>query len=104
MKLRTWPAVAAVFLSLLCVSATSLGANGHIDSPENLAKIIVGTTNAQQVQELLGTPLRTMKFPALGLQAMEYEMRDYSDYIIVSISIGNDGIVRGVMRIRQSGS
>jgi hypothetical protein len=104
MKLRTWPTVAAVSLSLLCVSAMSFGANGRIDAPENLARIIVGTTNAQQVQELLGTPLRTMKFPARGLQAMEYQMHDYSDWIIVSISIGNDGVVREVMRIRQSGA
>lgn len=104
MKLRTWPTLAAVSLSLLTVSATSFGANGHIDSPENLARIIPGTTNARQVKELLGMPLRRLQFPSRGLQALEYEMSEYSDRIIVSISIGNDGVVREVMRIRQSGS
>ena len=36
-----------------------------------------------------------------GLDAWEYEYRDYSETVVLSISIGGDGVVREVMRIRR---
>jgi outer membrane protein assembly factor BamE (lipoprotein component of BamABCDE complex) len=77
---------------------------GRVESIDLLDKIQPGVTTAQQVRELLGPPARTMHFPARGLDALEYEARDYSDRLIVSISIGSDGVVREVMRLRQSGA
>ena len=35
---------------------------------------------------------------------MQAEARDYSDRLVISISIGADGVVRDVMRTRQSGN
>lgn len=101
MKIRIWAALAALSLALLSACAASLGANGRIDSPGDLGKIQVGATNERQVRDLLGAPLRTLQVPR-GLQAMEYEMRDYSGLIYVYISIGKDGVVREVMRVRRS--
>jgi len=44
----------------------------------------------------------TLSFPARGLQALEYEARDYSNSLLISISFGSDGVVREVMSLRQS--
>jgi outer membrane protein assembly factor BamE (lipoprotein component of BamABCDE complex) len=90
--------------SLAMLFAGSVFANGRIESVALLDKIQPGVTTAQQVRELLGPPANTMHFPARGLDSLEYEARDYSDRLVISISIGSNGIVREVMRLRQSGS
>lgn len=102
MKIREWTVRAAVSLSLLFASAASFGSNGQPNILDNVAKIKAGVTNAQQVRDLLGAPLRTLQFPSRGLQALEYEVQEYSEFVTVSIAVGNDGVVRDVMRIRKS--
>jgi len=104
MTRQNFSAAALAALSLLCASGMSFGANGRIDAPQNIAKIVPGSTTDQQVRDLLGMPLRTMTFPARGLKVMEYDMYDYSDHILVEISIARGGIVRDVTRLVQSGS
>jgi outer membrane protein assembly factor BamE (lipoprotein component of BamABCDE complex) len=91
---------AALAAALLAISPLALG-GGHLTSTENVDKIRPGVTSAQQLQDLLGAPLRKMHFQATGLDAWEYEYRDYSDTVVLSISIGSDGVVRNVAHLRR---
>ena len=99
MKPKKWLLAA----SLAMLVAGGAFASGRIESLDLLDKIRPGVTTAQQVRELFGPPARTLSFPARGLQALEYEARDYSNSLVISISFGSDGVVREVMRLRQSG-
>ena len=101
MKLGKW--LSATSLAML-FAGSALAGGGRVESLDLLDKIRPGVTTAQQVRELLGPPANTMPFPARGLDSLEYEARDYSDQLVISISIGSDGIVREVMRLRQSSS
>jgi hypothetical protein len=76
-------------------------AQGQLSSLEPVAKIQPGVTTAGQVRELLGPPARILKFPARGIEAMEYDARDYGR-IVISIAIGSDGKVRDVTRLGLS--
>jgi len=102
MKLRKFTILAAASLPLFFANAASFGSNGRENLLDNVLKIKAGVTTAQQARELLGPPGNTMNFPARGISTMEYEVRQYSEMITVSIAIGNDGIVRDVMQIRKS--
>jgi outer membrane protein assembly factor BamE (lipoprotein component of BamABCDE complex) len=83
-------------------AAGVFASGGRVESLDLLDRIQPGVTTAQQVRELLGPPANTMHFPARGIDSLEYEAREYSDRLVISISIGSDGIVREVMRLRQS--
>lgn len=102
MKLHQWPAVAAFALALSCASPATFG-DGYIPSGEVLSRIRPGATTSQQLRELLGAPLRVLRFPASGLEAWEYEMQEYSKRVTISISVGANGVVRDIQRIRQDG-
>jgi hypothetical protein len=100
MKAKKWLAAA------LLAAATMGGAwaqGGRIQSLDKLAQIRPGVTTVQQVREMFGPPARTLTLRGKGLQAMEYEARDYSDLLVISISYGSDGIVREVLRLRVPG-
>ena len=90
-------ASAAVLLGL----AGTAWAQGYLLSLEPLRNIQPGVTTAQQVRALLGAPARTLRFPGRGIEAMEYDARDYGR-IVISIAIGADGKVRDVQRIGLS--
>src|SRR5262245_7967116 len=90
-------------LAMLLAWGVPAYAQGYLASQEPLAQIRPGTTTAQQVRDLLGAPARTLSFPARGIQALEYDARDFGRRIVVSIAVGNDGIVRDITRIQQSG-
>lgn len=100
MNLRKWLSIAGLTLLL---SSGALAGGGRVESLDLLAKIQPGVTTSQQVRELLGPPSQMMHFPAQGLDTLVYEARDYADRLLISISIGEDGVVRQVMRLRQSG-
>ena len=74
-------------------------AGGYLDSLAALDGIKVGVTTGQQVRDLLGPPLNTMRFPARGVESLEYEGRGEFGRVLVSISVGN-GIVQEVLRRR----
>jgi len=101
MKAKFALVYAATAAAVLALSPVAL-AGGHLMSTENVDKIRPGVTSAQQLQDLLGTPLRKMHFPARGIDAWEYEYPDYDEMIILSISIGSDGLVREILRLRRS--
>jgi len=94
---------AAVLLStaLLGWSGHAL-AHGKLQSLDALARIQPGVTKAAQVRELLGAPARTLRFPARGIEALEYDAYDWNRRMVVSIAVGSDGTVRDVQRIVQS--
>ena len=75
-------------------------AGGYLDSLASLDGIRNGTTTTQQVRDLLGPPLNTMRFPARGIQVLEYEGRGEGGRVLVSITVGDDGVVREVLRRR----
>ena len=87
--------------ALLAASPLALG-GGYLTSTDNVDKIRPGVTSTRQLQELLGTPLRKMHFPSRGIDAWEWEYRDYSDTVVLSISVGADGLVREITRLRRS--
>lgn len=74
---------------------------GYLSSLDALGKIQPGVTTASQVRELLGAPARTLRFPARGIEALEYDAREYGR-IVVSITVGSDGKVRDISRIASS--
>lgn len=82
------------------VAGSAYAAGGYIDSLAPLDGIRNGTTTAQQVRDLLGQPLNTMRFPARGIQVLEYEGRGDSGRVLISITVGDDGVVREVLRRR----
>jgi hypothetical protein len=93
--------LAALFAALFAGGAFAFG-GGRIDSLASLDKIRPGVTTVQQVREMFGPPARSMRFPNRGIEAIEYEARDYTDRYIISISYGSDGIVREVLKLRQA--
>lgn len=86
----------------LLAAGSALAANGRVESLDLLDKIKPGVTTAQQVRDLLGPPANTMQFPARGIETLEYEASDFGR-LMISISVGGDGVVREVLRMRQSG-
>jgi len=102
-KMKTHTGRLAALLAAL-LAGCALAAGGRVESLALLDKIRPGVTTAQEVRELLGPPANTMYFPARGLHSLQYEARDYSDRLVISISFGSDGIVREVLRLTQSSS
>lgn len=99
MRLRKW--LIAALAALFTGGAFAFG-GGRIDSLASLDRIKPGVTTVQQVREMFGPPARSQSFPKRGIDAIEYEARDYTDRYIISISYGSDGIVREVLRMRQA--
>jgi hypothetical protein len=81
-------------------AGSAFAAGGYIDSLASLDGIKSGATTAQQVRDLLGQPLNIMRFPARGIQVLEYEGRGEGGRVLVSITVGDDGVVREVQRRR----
>jgi len=100
--MKAWRSLAAA-VAALCVAGAAWAAGGRIENLDRLAQIRPGVTTVAQVREMFGPPARTLTLRAKGLQAMEYEARDYSDLLVISISYGSDGIVREVLRLRLAG-
>ena len=91
----------SIFVAAALAWGAAALAQGYLSSLDALGRIQPGVTTALQVRELLGAPARTLKFPARGIEAMEYDARDYGR-IVISIAIGSDGKVRDVTRIGVS--
>ena len=72
-------------------------------SLDPLDRIRPGVTKADEVRSLLGAPARHLRFPARGIEAMEYDARAFGQRITVSIAIGSDGTVRDIQRLQQAG-
>jgi hypothetical protein len=81
-------------------AGSAAAAGGYIDSLAALDGIKTGVTTAQQVRDLLGPPLNIMRFPARGVETLEYEGRGESGRQLIQISVGGDGVVREVLRRR----
>ncbi len=96
MKAGKWFVTAALFFA-----GSVFAAGGYLDSLASLDGIKVGVTTGQQVRDLLGPPLNTMRFPARGrgIESLEYEGRGEFGRVLVSISVGN-GVVQEVQRRR----
>jgi outer membrane protein assembly factor BamE (lipoprotein component of BamABCDE complex) len=77
-------------------------AQGYLASLAPLDRIRSGVTRAAEVRELLGAPARHLRFPARGVEALEYDAHDYNRKMVVSITIAGDGTVRDVQRIPLS--
>lgn len=92
----------AASLALLVAGSVFAFGGGRIDSMASLDRIKPGVTTVQQVRELFGPPAQNLSFPRLGYDAIQYDLRDYGDRYLISISYGSDGIVREVMKLRQS--
>ena len=86
---------------LLAVGAAF--ANGFIQSPELLDKIRIGVTTAQEVEQILGPPLKRSSFPRLGRVSMDYTIAGDmgKNRIEVGILIDGAGIVRDIQKIPQ---
>ena len=100
MEPRKWRVFALLAIALLYAGRASSG-GGYFLSPELLAKIQPGTSNAQQVRETLGAPLKTMKFPRLQQEVMQYETTEFSDVFDIFITLDNDGVVREIQKTKR---
>ena len=87
--------------SLAMLFAGSAFAGGRFISVALLDKVHPGVTTEQQVRELLGQSVHIVDYPARGWHELEYEAHDYGDSLVIWISVGNDGIVREVARMKR---
>ncbi len=92
------------FLAALLTLLASDGvfAAGRYISLSLLDKIHPGVTTEQQVRDLLGQSVHVIDYPARGEHDWEYEATDYGDLLEIWITFGNDGIVRGVTRMKPN--
>jgi hypothetical protein len=95
-----WLAIAAALLTGPFFAGEPR-AGGRFISLALLDNIRPGVTTEQQVRELLGQSVHIVDYPARGRHELEYEARDYGDPLVIWISVGNDGIVREVARMRR---
>jgi len=100
---RTRILIAAGALAAGILVAGGAYAGGRFVPLALLDKIKPGVTTEQQVLELLGPSPRTIDYPKRGLRDLQYETVDYGDFLNVVISIGNDGLVRDVARMKHQG-
>jgi hypothetical protein len=99
MNSRTLKTLSLAAAALVAFASPAMAA-GFIESQEVLAKVRPGTTNAKELEALLGAPLRRYTLRASGHQAWEWEALEFSKRVTISITIGTDGIVRDLQRIR----
>ena len=90
----------ATTLAMLLPAAAVLG-GGYLQSPDLLDKIKPGVTTAKEVEEILGAPSNRAHFPARGLTSMDYQMMVWSDLYDVAVMIGDDGVVREVLKLKR---
>jgi hypothetical protein len=83
--------------------AGSAFADGRFIPLALLDKIKPGVTTEKQVLELLGPSPRTIEYPRTGLRDLRYQAVDYGDYLDIYVSIGKDGVVREVTRMKPGG-
>lgn len=100
---RTRILIAAGALSAGILVAEGAIAGGRFVPLASLDKIKPGVTTERQVLELLGPSPRTIDYPRRGLRDLQYETVDYGDFLNVVISVGNDGLVRDVARMKHQG-
>ena len=87
--------------------AALLGPDGRLQAIEqrltdaNLAQIVLGTTTARQVRELLGPPPTTSHLPRLARDVWEYKMGDNAVTYVLWVQSSADGIVREVYKVED---
>ena len=87
--------------------AVLLGPDGRLQTIEqrltdaSLAKIVLGTTTAPEVRELLGPPPTTSSLPRLGRDVWEYKMGDSALPFVLWVQFSADGIVREVFKAKD---
>ena len=88
--------------------AVLLGVDGRLQAVEqrltdaNIAKIVLGTTTAAQVRELLGPSLIHSSLPGLERNVWGYRMGDRVLPYILWVQFSPDGIVREVIKLREN--
>lgn len=87
--------------ALLLLAGVTAFARGLIQPPELLDKIKIGTTTAQEVEQILGPPANRSSFPRLGLVSMDYVMIVWGETLDVGVMIDNGGIVRDIQKVRR---
>lgn len=94
---------AFIAVAAAAVLSASLGAAaaGYIDSADKVAQVRSGATTAKQLEEMFGAPLRKLRFGQR--EVWEYEAPDGGRRVVISISLGANGVVQDIARIRQDG-
>jgi hypothetical protein len=62
-------------------------------TPENLAKLVPGTSRENDVRDLLGPPQRVDRFPRQERDAWSYQAQGIEPQVIV-VELSGDGVVR----------
>ena len=87
--------------------AVLLGPDGRLQAIEqrltdaNIAKILLGTTTAREVRELLGPPPTISNLPRLERDVWEYKMGDNTLPFVLWVQFSADGIVREVFKAKD---
>jgi len=88
-----------------------LGAEGRLIgveqrlTDENVARIVLNTTRAEQVRELLGPPYNATQFARMDRNVWTWHMRRYGDPGIpaqLNVQMSPDGVVREVYLLDES--
>lgn len=94
---------AIVLAALLPGCASTDGrSGGQGPSTEDLRKLAPGTTTTGEVRELLGPPLRVVRFDRMQRDVWEYRRYvDPMDEYQVAVQFSPDGIVREVLVLKD---
>lgn len=87
--------------------AVTVGADGKLQSIEqrltdaNVAKIVLGSTTAAQVRDLIGPSVTYSSLPRIERDIWEYRIGDEVNPFILYVQFSADGIVRELVRLRD---
>jgi hypothetical protein len=93
--------VAPLLAVMMLLSGGAALGKGYIRNAELLDQIKPGTTTSKDVEKLLGAPANVEHFPKRNQSSMDYVIKDWDEWVDISVIIGDDGIVREVMRLRR---
>ena len=87
--------------------AVLIGADGKVQTVEqrltdaNIAKLVLGTTTANEVRELFGPPSREFSFSLVQRDVWEYAVDPAATPFLLLVQFSKDGIVREAFKIKD---
>ena len=115
MKAKMWAFGAAALVAACAASAAYCGTdatapNAAAITPQQLAKVVPGTSTKADVKSLLGTPWRVVQFNDCGTamddqadETWEYRGTGPNGSYRVHVEFGDSGVVHLLARIPDSG-
>jgi outer membrane protein assembly factor BamE (lipoprotein component of BamABCDE complex) len=94
--------LSSCFVLAIVLQGCATAGGGQGPSDADLAKLIIGKTNAAEVRTLLGPPLRTTGFARMERDVWEYRRyNDPMDERHIAVQFSPDGVVREVVVVKD---